>query len=97
MQTAQDKHALQEEYAIAGETIPIIDLGPFLAEEPGAAFTAASEMRDALERIGFFLLHRDQKAFGLLITASPNLSEIKWCQKLPAFTIFHLNRRWPSK
>ncbi len=56
MQTAQDKHALQEEYAIAGETIPIIDLGPFLAEEPGAAHTTAREMRDALERIGFFFI-----------------------------------------
>ena len=56
MQTAQDKHALQEEYAITGEIVPIIDLGPFLAEEPGAAHTTASEMRDALERIGFFFI-----------------------------------------
>ncbi len=56
MQTGQDKHTLQEEYAIAGETIPIIDLGPFLAEEPGAAHTTANDMRDALERIGFFFI-----------------------------------------
>lgn len=56
MQTAQDKHTLQEEYAIAEETIPIIDLGPFLAEEPGAVHTTANEMRDALERIGFFFI-----------------------------------------
>ncbi len=56
MQTAQDKHALQEEYAIAGEIVPIIDLGPFLAGEPGSAHTTANEMRDALERIGFFFI-----------------------------------------
>ena len=56
MQTLQDKHELQEEYAITGETIPIIDLAPFLAGEAGAAHTAAREMRDALERIGFFFI-----------------------------------------
>ena len=56
MQTAQDKHALQEEYAIAGEIVPIIDLGPFLAKEPGAVHITAHEMRDALERIGFFFI-----------------------------------------
>ena len=30
MQTVQDKHALQAAYAVAGEEIPIIDLGPYL-------------------------------------------------------------------
>ena len=56
MRVTQDKHALQEEYAIAGEIVPIIDLGPFLADEPGATQTTAVELRDALERIGFFFI-----------------------------------------
>lgn len=56
MQAGQDKHQLQAEYAIVGETIPVIDLGPYLAGEAGAAQTTADEMRDALERIGFFFI-----------------------------------------
>jgi isopenicillin N synthase-like dioxygenase len=56
LRAVQDKHELQEEYAITGETIPLIDLGPFLAGEPGATQTTGNEMRDALERIGFFFI-----------------------------------------
>jgi isopenicillin N synthase-like dioxygenase len=61
MQTAQDTHQLKKDYAVVGEEIPIIDLGPYLSAVPGAAETAtaetaAAEMRDALENIGFFFI-----------------------------------------
>lgn len=36
--------------------IPVIDLSAFLAGEPGADVTAATELRDALERVGFFFV-----------------------------------------
>jgi isopenicillin N synthase-like dioxygenase len=40
----------------AGEaTIPVIDLGPYLAGVPGALETVAAELRFALEDIGFFI------------------------------------------
>ena len=56
MPTAQDKQQLQHDYAVAGEEIPIIDLGPFLSGQAGAAETTATEMRYALENIGFFFI-----------------------------------------
>jgi isopenicillin N synthase-like dioxygenase len=37
-------------------TIPVIDLGPYLAGVPDALETAAAELRFALEEIGFFIL-----------------------------------------
>jgi isopenicillin N synthase-like dioxygenase len=42
--------------AISDATIPVIDLGPYLAGVPGALEVAAAELRDALERIGFFII-----------------------------------------
>lgn len=56
MQAAHDTHQLKKDYAVRGEEIPIIDLGPYLSEVPGAAETAAVEMRYALEHIGFFFI-----------------------------------------
>ena len=50
------KRQLQAAYAVAGEELPIIDLGPYLSGRPGAAETTATEMRDALEHIGFFFI-----------------------------------------
>ena len=38
------------------EDIPILDLGPFLAGEDGAAEKTAAELRSALEQIGFFYI-----------------------------------------
>jgi isopenicillin N synthase-like dioxygenase len=38
------------------DAIPIIDVGPYLAGAPGALERTASELRDALERIGFFVI-----------------------------------------
>src|SRR5438067_13112140 len=35
-------------------TIPMIDLGPCLADEPGALDRAAAELRHALTKIGFY-------------------------------------------
>ena len=55
MSTTQ-KRQLQAAYAVAGEELPIIDLGPYLNNQPGAAETTAAEMRDALEHIGFFFI-----------------------------------------
>ena len=56
MNSAQDKHCLQAQFAIPGEEIPILDLGPFLAGEAGAAEKTAAELRHALEQIGFFYI-----------------------------------------
>ena len=56
MQTTQQKRQLQHDYAVAGEEIPIIDLGPYLSDRPGATETTAAEMRYALEHIGFFFI-----------------------------------------
>ena len=56
MQATQDKHELQAAYAVAGEEIPIIDLGPYLNGESSASEKAAREMRYALEQIGFFFI-----------------------------------------
>ena len=38
------------------ETIPVIDLGPYLAGEPGAMERTASELRFALTEIGFYFI-----------------------------------------
>ena len=36
--------------------IPVIDLGPYLAGEPGALDHAAAELRHALTEIGFYTI-----------------------------------------
>ena len=41
---------------MATETIPVIDLGPFLAGEPGALDRTAKELRFALTEIGFYFI-----------------------------------------
>ena len=41
---------------MATETIPVIDLGPFLAGEPGALDRTAKELRVALTEIGFYFI-----------------------------------------
>src|SRR5438445_748568 len=38
------------------ETIPILDLGPYLAGEPDAEQRLAEELRDACENIGFYFI-----------------------------------------
>src|SRR5580765_7800467 len=38
------------------ESIPILDLGPYLAGEPGADFRLAGELRRACEEIGFYFI-----------------------------------------
>ena len=38
------------------ETVPVIDLGPYLAGEPGAQERTAQELRFALTRIGFYFI-----------------------------------------
>ena len=40
----------------ATETIPVIDLGPYLAGEPGARERTAGELRFALTEIGFYFI-----------------------------------------
>jgi isopenicillin N synthase-like dioxygenase len=37
-------------------TIPVIDVGPCFAGRPGALESAAAELRDALEGVGFFII-----------------------------------------
>jgi isopenicillin N synthase-like dioxygenase len=41
---------------MATETIPVIDLGPYLAGEPGALDRTAKELRFALTEIGFYFI-----------------------------------------
>ena len=41
---------------MATETIPVIDLGPYLAGEPGAMDRTARELRFALTEIGFYFI-----------------------------------------
>jgi isopenicillin N synthase-like dioxygenase len=38
----------------AADTIPIVDLGPYLAGEPGAAAEAGRQLRHALTEVGFY-------------------------------------------
>lgn len=40
----------------ASDTIPVIDLGPYLAGEPGALDNAAGQLRYALSEIGFYAI-----------------------------------------
>lgn len=46
----------QTQPATTTETIPIIDVGPYLAGTPGALEATAAELRYALEHIGFFII-----------------------------------------
>jgi isopenicillin N synthase-like dioxygenase len=41
---------------LAADTIPVIDVGPYLADVPGARETAAAALREALEGVGFFVI-----------------------------------------
>jgi len=40
--------------AVPAAAIPVIDLGPYLAGEPGALDRAAAKLRHALTEIGFY-------------------------------------------
>jgi isopenicillin N synthase-like dioxygenase len=42
--------------SVADKTIPILDLGPYLAGEPGADRRLAEELRQACEQIGFYFI-----------------------------------------
>lgn len=42
--------------SVADETIPILDLGPYLAGAPGADSRLARELRQACEQIGFYFI-----------------------------------------
>ena len=42
--------------APAGETIPVLDLGPYRAGEPGALAQLGAELRHACENVGFYFL-----------------------------------------
>src|SRR6185295_15311087 len=40
----------------ARDTIPVIDLGPYLAGEPGALHEAGRQLRHALTEVGFYFI-----------------------------------------
>jgi isopenicillin N synthase-like dioxygenase len=42
--------------AVAGEQIPVLDLGPYLAGEPGALEQLGAELRRAFQEIGFYFI-----------------------------------------
>jgi isopenicillin N synthase-like dioxygenase len=46
----------EEPVAVDGEAIPSLDLGPFLAGEPGALEAAAATLRHIQENIGFYYI-----------------------------------------
>src|SRR5687767_9253791 len=41
---------------VTDETIPIIDVGPYLRGAPGALAIVAAALREALEEVGFFVI-----------------------------------------
>ncbi len=85
MQAVQDKRELQVAYAVAGEEIPIIDLGPYLNGESGASEEAAREMCRALEQIGFFfIINHGVPAFlrGRVIAATADFYALPLEQKM---------------
>ena len=45
-----------KDIAAAEAQIPTIDLGPYLADEPGARDRLAAQLRDACTRVGFFYI-----------------------------------------
>ncbi len=45
-----------QRHAVSDTAIPVIDLGPYFADAPGALASAAAELRAALEIIGFFII-----------------------------------------
>src|SRR5215207_1672350 len=50
------KEATGSSVMASTETIPVIDLGPYLAGEPGALDRTARELRFALTEIGFYFI-----------------------------------------
>jgi isopenicillin N synthase-like dioxygenase len=48
--------ALAQQNVRTDTVIPVIDLGPYLSGVPGALEATASQLRDALETIGFFII-----------------------------------------
>ncbi len=56
MNAEQNKHKLRARVTVPDEEILLLDLGPFLAGEDGAAEKTAAELRSALEQIGFFYI-----------------------------------------
>ena len=52
--------ALAQQSASTDTVIPVIDLGPYLSGVPGALEATATQLRSALETIGFFIImHHD--------------------------------------
>ncbi len=57
MQAEQNTRDRRAHCPVSDEAVPTLDLGPFLAGEDGAAEKTATELRYALERLGFFILN----------------------------------------
>ena len=53
------------------ELIPVLDLGAYLRGEPGALEETASQLRDALERVGFYFVVGHGVDWGLVSGSSP--------------------------
>src|SRR6185312_9765301 len=56
LQRLQAADRLRYPQGMSTETIPVIDLGPYLAVEPGAIDRTAKELRFALTEIGFYFI-----------------------------------------
>ena len=56
MKAEHDASERRARCSVSDEEIPILDLGPFLAGQDGAAEETAAELRSALEQIGFFYI-----------------------------------------
>src|SRR3546814_15299300 len=58
---------------VAGEEIPILDIGPYLAGEAGALDTFARELRHAQEDVGFYYIVNHRIGPGLIRQGYDNL------------------------
>jgi hypothetical protein len=61
--------------------IPVIDLRPYLAGEPGALDRAAAELRHALTEIGFYTIVNGAIDRWIFLSATPSCAESgRWCE-----------------
>src|SRR5712691_13540666 len=54
--TSQERNTRRPPMSTADESIPILELGPYLAGAPGADLRLAAELRRACEEVGFYFI-----------------------------------------
>ena len=82
----------------AGETLPILDLGPFLAGAPGAAEQLAADVRLIQETLGFYEIANHGIDIGLIeavVDQTRLLFGLPEEEKLKARSNRHMQGYWP--